>query len=57
MEHEKKRYEQYCAVVGKNVIMEEQYGGGIRKLHCMHEQWCKENQGCRNHYIDGLHHS
>lgn len=55
MEHGKGQFEQYCSVVGKNVIMEEQRENGIRKLHCMNEIHCRTADGCKNHYIEGLH--
>ena len=47
-------YQQYCPVVEKNVIIEEQtYLNGVKKIRCLyyHKCNCDENGGCRNKYV------
>lgn len=42
-------YEQYCCVMGKNVMMEEtRYSDGTCLLHCGHHVICALTGGCRN---------
>lgn len=46
-------YEQYCAVVGKNIIISEtSYYNGRKKLKCLNLHKCKsELGGCKNNFI------
>jgi hypothetical protein len=47
-------YEQYCNVVGKNVIIQEQtFLSGKKKIRCLHfhKFKCDEAGGCQNKYV------
>ncbi len=47
-------YEQYCNIVGKNVVIEEQtFHSGKKKIRCLHyhKYNCNEMGGCRNKYV------
>ena len=46
-------YEQYCAIVGKNVILSEtSYYNGGKKIKCLHLHRCKrELGGCKNKFV------
>lgn len=45
-------YEQYCNVVGKNVIIEElTFHNGRKKVRCLHSYRCKDQGGCTNKYV------
>ena len=46
-------YEQYCSVVGKNIIiLETSYYNGKKKLKCLNLHKCKkEIGGCKNKFI------
>lgn len=46
-------FEQYCTIVGKNIILEETtYHNGSKKIRCLNHHKCKAiNGGCRNDYI------
>ncbi len=45
-------YEQYCCVLGKNIIIEEVvYHNGQKLLRCTQCTKCCEGSGCRNNTI------
>ena len=47
-------YEQYCNVVERNVIIQEQtFLSGKKKIRCLHfhKYKCDEAGGCRNKYV------
>ncbi len=45
-------FEQYCSIVGKNIILEETaFHDGKKQLRCLHCYKCSENGGCRNRFI------
>ncbi len=46
-------YEQYCNIVGRNIILEETtYHDGNKKLRCLNLHKCAViNGGCKNHYV------
>ncbi len=47
-------YEQYCNIVGKNVIIQEQtFLSGKKKIRCLHfhKFKCDEAGGCQNKYV------
>ncbi len=45
-------YEQFCNVVGKNVVIEElRFQSGKRKVRCLHSYRCKDLGGCSNKYV------
>lgn len=47
-------YEQYCNVVGKNIIIQEQtFLSGKKKIRCLHfhKYKCNEAGGCQNKYV------
>lgn len=47
-------YEQYCNVVGKNIIIQEQtFLSGKKKIRCLHfhKYKCDEAGGCQNKYV------
>jgi hypothetical protein len=46
-------YEQYCNIVGKNIILEETtYHNGNKKLRCLNHHKCRiSNGGCNNTYV------
>lgn len=55
MENFSKANEQYCCVVGHNVILEETQKDGKRCiLHCMHENECARDGGCKNRFVNEL---
>lgn len=55
MKNYSKAGEQYCCVVGRNVILEETEKNGKRFiLHCMNEAECERNGGCKNRYVKNL---
>lgn len=46
--------EQYCWVVGHNVVMEERLDANRkRQLHCMHADSCEKKGGCKNRFLIG----
>ena len=46
--------EQYCWVVGHNVVMEERLDANRkRQLHCMHADSCEKKGGCKNLLLIG----
>lgn len=51
MDKSKKSYEQYCSVLGCNIVVEESIYNGIRTLKCINEQNCAEFGGCKNRHI------
>ena len=52
MESHSFTYEQYCTVIGKNIIMEETtFKDGRKKLRCLHRHGCSKNGGCQNKYV------
>lgn len=55
MEHGRlKAREQYCWVVGRNVVMEEQLDENQnRRLRCMHADHCAKDGGCKNRLLTG----
>lgn len=55
MEHgNTKAREQYCWVVGRNVVMEEQLDENQnRTLRCMHAGHCAKDGGCKNRLLAG----
>lgn len=46
-------FEQYCNIVGRNIILEETtYHNGSKKIRCLNFHKCDTlNGGCLNHYI------
>ena len=47
-------YEQYCNIVGKNIIIQEQtFLSGKKKIRCLHfhKYKCDEAGGCQNKYV------
>ncbi|NMP37192.1 MAG: hypothetical protein GX051_03565 [Clostridiales bacterium] len=45
-------YEQYCSVLGKNVIMEEiMYHDGKKQVRCLNTIVCDKDGGCRNRIL------
>lgn len=47
-------YEQYCCVVDKNIIIQEQnFTNGKKKVRCLHyhKYNCDKAGGCRNKYV------
>ncbi|MBO5463444.1 MAG: hypothetical protein J6A49_09040 [Clostridia bacterium] len=46
-------FEQYCNIVGKNIILEETtYHNGNKKIRCLNLHKCRiTNGGCSNPYI------
>lgn len=47
-------YEQYCNIVGKNIIIHEQnLDDGRKKVRCLHyhKYHCDKSGGCKNKYI------
>ncbi len=45
-------YEQYCTVVGKNIILEETtYHDGNKSIKCLHCHDCDKVGGCKNKYV------
>ncbi len=46
-------FEQYCTIIGKNIILEETtYHNGSRKIRCLHSHKCEnESGGCINPYV------
>lgn len=45
-------FEQYCSIVGKNIILEETaYHNGKKSLKCLYCHKCSENGGCRNRFV------
>ena len=46
-------YEQYCSIVGKNIILQETaYYNGSKKVRCLNHNKCKhEFGGCKNKFV------
>lgn len=47
-------YEQYCPVVGKNIIIQEMtFLSGKKKIRCLHYHKfnCYDEGGCKNKYV------
>mgnify|MGYP003289573790 CR=1 FL=1 len=46
-------YEQYCSIVGKNIILEETtYHNGNKRLRCLNFHKCDTTiGGCKNPYV------
>ncbi|MBQ6164125.1 MAG: hypothetical protein IJK23_06600 [Clostridia bacterium] len=45
-------YEQFCSVMGRNVIFEEtHYLNGKKTVHCANNVLCAMNGGCRNEIL------
>ncbi len=45
-------YEQYCNIIGKNVVIEElSFLNGKKKIRCLHSYKCTQRGGCTNPYV------
>ncbi len=46
-------FEQYCNIIGRNIILEETaYHNGERKIRCLNAHKCKTmNGGCLNSFV------
>ncbi len=46
-------FEQYCNIIGRNIILEETtYHNGARKIRCLNEHKCENmNGGCLNLFV------
>lgn len=49
-------YEQYCSIVGRNIIIEEtMYHNGTKSAKCLNKNVCEKGGGCTNKILsDGI---
>ncbi len=49
MNRHTRTYEQYCSVVGHNIIIEEtMFHNGTKSSKCLNKAACEKNGGCTN---------
>ncbi len=46
-------FEQYCNIIGRNIILQETtYHDGVKKVKCLNAHKCRDlNGGCKNTFI------
>ncbi|MBQ7637573.1 MAG: hypothetical protein IJS90_01555 [Clostridia bacterium] len=55
MKKHSRSYEQYCWVLGKNIVFEETvFHNGTTALRCTHFYECSNNGGCKNRILSEL---
>ena len=55
MKKHSRAYEQYCWVLGKNIVFEETvYHNGTNAVRCTHFKECKADGGCKNAILSEL---
>ena len=55
MKKHSRAYEQFCWVLGKNIVFEETvFHNGTNQIACTHLKECMHNGGCRNEILAAL---